>query len=99
MISAISCYPARRSCADPDVILPGGTTASAATPAWLISGFKSIPDRVARLNARDKVRSFIVVTSEAGTARLPAVLTRKNDPSGQRVNASPITGRCNRPSL
>ena len=39
MISAISCYPARRSRADPDVILPAATTVSAATPARLIGSF------------------------------------------------------------
>ena len=43
MINAIFCYPARGFRADQDVILPGGTTASAATPAWLIGSFNRFP--------------------------------------------------------
>jgi len=38
-INAIFCYQARGSRADPDVILPARTTASAATPASTIGSF------------------------------------------------------------
>jgi len=39
MINALSCYIARGSRADQDVILPARATASAAAPAWLIGSF------------------------------------------------------------